>query len=390
MADTDFSTDATIGVSLSFRYLLSSYPANDRDPALDQEFDCEATDVHGRRYAGIPIVELALTGEWLNQSFGEGTIDVEIVPTGTWDDSGFHITDGVIEITVGFSSGLLATEMIVSPSADGAPYKSNWVKWSKIGAMDFTIWKGGVAGERPLPWRSWVYCIKKLGNRAVAYGKNGVSVLSPSGKAWGEQTIYRIGLKSKQAVAGDESVHYFIDKESQLFSLGERLQKLDYSEYLTSVTSPVLSYDLENDLLYICDGTHGYVYSPKDKSLGAGPVNISGLSSQDGTLYAVSPATITTPAFEICTDIYDMGTRNAKTIYWLEIGTNLTGTLQAAIYYRESKAGSFTSTSWFAVDTRGMVFITCYASEFKFRVKNLAYESFELDYINPYGEVHSH
>jgi len=268
--------------------------------------------------------------------------------------------------------------------------KSNWVKWSNIGQMDFTIGRDNVAGERPLDWKGWVYAIKKLGGRAIVYGKNGVSALIPSGNAWGLQTVYRIGLKSKNAIAGDESVHFFIDNKDQLFSLDKSLQKLDYSEYLSVLTSPVLSYDLETGLLYICDGTYGFVYNHANKSLGTGPISITGISSQGGTLYITSPVAIVMPTFEICTNIYDLGTRRGKTIYSLEIGTDLGGTLQAAIDYRLDKAVAFTQTGWFTVDRRGVVHIIAYGREFRFRVKVLAWESLELDYININGEVHQH
>ena len=268
--------------------------------------------------------------------------------------------------------------------------KNNWVAWSNIGQMNFTVGRSNVAGERPLDWKGYIYAIKKLGSKAIAYGKNGVSALVPSGSAWGLQTIHRLGLKSKQAVAGDENVHFFINSKDQLFVFSDGLQRLDYSEYLCVLTSPVLSYEIESGLLYICDGTYGFVYSHADKSLGTGPVNITGISDQDGTLYAVSPATIVTPAFEICTDIYDMGTRRAKTIYSIDIGTDIEGTLKAAIDWSLNKAEGFETTNWFEVDQRGRAQITAYGREFRFRVKNLEYEYFELDYLTANGEVHNH
>jgi len=86
--------------------------------------------------------------------------------------------------------------------------KSNWVKWSNIGQMDFTIGRDNIAGERPVDWKGWIYAIKKMGGRAIVYGKNGVSALIPSENVWGLQTVYRIGLKGKNAIAGDEAIHF--------------------------------------------------------------------------------------------------------------------------------------------------------------------------------------
>ena len=125
------------------------------------------------------------------------------------------------------------------------------------------------------------------------------------------------------------------------------------------MSSPVMSYDAENELVYICDGTLGYVYSPRDKSLGSGPINITGVSSQGGTLYVVSPATILMPDFENCTDIYDFGTRKLKTVFSLEYGTDVEAIMQAKIDYRLDKAVEFSQTSWHDVDEKGFANITC-------------------------------
>ena len=268
--------------------------------------------------------------------------------------------------------------------------RSNFVKWSQIGHLDFTIGRSNVAGEMPLDCKGWVYGIKKLNDKVVAYGENGISLLTPTGVKYGLNTIYRIGLKSKQAVTGDDSIHYFIDNKGQLYSLGESLQKLDYSEYLSAMSSLVMSYDAENELVYICDGTLGYVYSPRDKSLGSGPVNVTGISSQGGILYVAAPSTILMPNFENCTDIYDLGTRKLKTVFSLEYGIDVEATLQAKIDYRRDKAVAFSQTSWHDVDEKGFANITCNGREFRFRTRLTSYEWITLDYINVNGEVLEH
>ena len=268
--------------------------------------------------------------------------------------------------------------------------RRNWIKWSNIGELDFTISRDNVAGERPFDWKGWIYEVKKLGDKVVAYGENGVSILIPSGNNYGLNTVYRIGLKSKQAVTGNDAVHYFIDNKGQLFSLSETLQKLDYSEYLSAMNSPVMSYDAEIDLVYICDGTLGYVYSLRDKSFGSGPVDITGISSQGGTLHAVAPAAIVIPNFEICTDIYDFGTRKLKTIFSLEFGIDLQVALQASIDYRRHKHQTFLQTLWYDVNEGGSAFITCNGREFRFRAKALNWEYFEMDHWIINGEVLEH
>ena len=292
---------------------------------------------------------------------------------------GGHLEDAISQIKV----GTYAT-IYMGPSG------RNWVKWSNIGSLDFTIWKDNVAGERPLDWKGLVYSIKKLGSKVVAYGENGVSFLIPAGNTYGLQTILTLGLSGKQAVSGNDSTHYFIDTTGQLWSLGDSLELLDYSEYLGSLSNPVLSWDTKEDLLYICTGTEGYVYCPKTRSLGSGPVNVTSVATQGGVLYTAAPAAITTPPFEICSDIYDMGTHKYKTIFEIEFGTNIAGTLQAAIDYRASFSDDFTQTAWKTVPVKGAVLITALGREFRIRAKVLAWEYLELDYIIVKGLVHDH
>lgn len=381
----DFIAGVTIAadpivVTVTQHGVRSQWPANDRDPALDQEFDCSYTDVHGRRDAGIPVITVDLTGAWLNQTIFADPIVVTVSQEGGWVTAILVDADPII-VTIGLKSADIVTEL----------FKTNWLKWSNIGSLDFTIDKTNVAGERPLDWRGWIYSIRKLGSKVVVYGENGVSLLLPSDKYYGLQTIYRVGLKGKGAVSGDDSVHYFVDNLGQLWQFSEGLEKLDYSEYLSGMLDNlVLSWDVANKLLYICDGSQGYVYSQDSKSLGAGPVNVTGIDSQSGTLYVASPATIATPTFEICTDIYDLGSRRGKNIYSLEIGTDLTEALEAAIDYRIDKADGFAVTDWHVVDPRGIVFIPVHGREFRFKVKCDTLEYFEVDSITVTGEVCRH
>lgn len=369
-----------VSLALTQRGLFSRWPARPRDPSLDQTFDCAYTDVHGNKDAGIPVISITFAGAWLNWTVFADSIIVTMSQEGGWVTA-ILVTADPITVTLSFKNADVITKL----------FKINWIKWSDIGNLDFTISKINVAGERPLDWKGWIYDIRKLGGKVVAYGENGVSVLLSSDKYYGLQTIHRIGLKGKGAVSGDDSAHYFVDNLGQLWRLSEGLEKLDYSEYLSGMNSNlVLSWDAENQLLYICDGSQGYVFSQDSGSLGAGPINVTGIDSQGGILYVASPATIAIPTFEICTDIYDFGTRKGKNIQSLEIGIDLTETLEAAIDYRLDKAVVFTQTDWHVVDPRGMAYIPVYGREFRFKVKSDVYSYFEIDSIIVNGEVCNH
>ena len=266
--------------------------------------------------------------------------------------------------------------------------KCNFVKWSKIGRLDFTIDESNLAGERPLDWHGCVWHLKRLGNGIVAYGENGVTILNPSGVHWGMDTVYRLGIKNKGAMTGDETIHFFVDKIGQLFQLDNKLTKLDYSEFLSTMGTIVLSLDYEKQVLYICDGIKGYVFGVKDKSFGEGPVNVTGFGVQSGNVYVTSDGEIITPKFEICTDIYDLGTRKAKTIRSIEIGTNITQWLYASVDYRIDYTEEFKQIGWFLFNPNGVAFPKCYGHEFRFRLISTVYEYFELDWMKIKGNIH--
>ena len=337
-------------------------------------------------------VEVSVLGSWLNVNKSAGPIVVTLSVLGTLIIGKLLSSAALLTITVSMGS----PEILTTGS------KQNWIKWANIGNLDFTIWKDNIAGERPLDWHGWTYDIKKLGNKVIVYGEGGVSMLAPSGNTYGMLSVYKAGLKSRQAVAGDDKVQFFIDASGNLFSLGEVAMKsslfessivpdrLGYAEYLSTMVNPVLSWDTLNKLLYICDGTSGYIYSAADKSLGSGPNNITGIGLRGDTLHITASSDIVNPIFEICTDIYDMGSRKNKTISTVELGTDVVGDLWVALDYRKDKAVDFETLGWHKVSPNGVTNIPCFGVEFRIRAKRTSYAYFELDYVRVNGIVHDY
>ena len=381
-----------IVVTLSQNGNMSHFPLAVRNTALDTFYDCRTLGNDGIA-RGILSLTIDILGTWLNVGIVALPITVTITNPGTYVTGTLLSTTALLELTI-----------TMCPAADMVTegVRENWVKWSNIGNLDFTIWKDNIAGERPLDWRGWVYAIKKLGNKIIIYGENGVSLLIPSGNTYGLLSVYKIGLKGKQAVAGSNSEHFFIDTSGDLYSLGENVmkaslfdasiypEKLGYSEYLASLSNPVLSWDEKNNLLYIADGSLGFVYSVDSKSLGSGPINITGIGSQGGVTYVAASTTIVNPVFEVCTDVYDMGSRKNKTISSIELGTDVTGDLWTSIDYRLDKADSFSSLDWSRVNPNGISVTPCFGVEFRFKVKRTTYAYFELDYIKINGAIHGY
>lgn len=364
-----------IEVSTGFYAVRSYFPYDPTNPALDLLFDCQWDS------EDLDIIELetSLVGNWLNISVVADPIEVIGTPHGTLV-GGVVIDAEALNVTVSFRSPDILLEVL----------KKNWFSWSDIGNLDFTIGRGNVAGERPLDWSGWIYGIKKLGKRVVAYGENGVSILKPADKYYGLETVSYVGLHSPRAMTGSDNTHYFIDLNGQMWELGERLTLLDYSEFFLPLGNIVMSYDHKNGIIYICDGTTGYVYSLIEKSLGQGPANVTGVGTRDGTFYVTSPAAIEVPSFEICTDVYDMGTRKFKTIRSIEVGTDLIENMEASIDYRVSNKVAFSNIGWHPVTLEGISYMACRGLEFRFRLRVSNYEYFEIDYIKLNGFVHDY
>ena len=333
--------------------------------------------------------DLTISFNWFNQ---EDSLVISslgnFAPTLKWGESGLTVSSTslfVIAKTITDNS----THLGVGTSANiyFLPLQQNWIKWSDIGNLDFTIGLSNVAGERPMDWPGQVYKIKKLGTNVVVYGANGISLLTPHDVSYGLTNISKIGLKGRNAIIGDSLSHFFISSLGDLYKFDTQLQKLGYQEYLAPMNSPVLSYDERTKIIYICDGNLGYVYATENGSFGIGPPNITGIGYQDDQSYVATPSTVSIPIFEIWTDIIDFGTRGAKTLYSIEFGVDATEPLQAAFEFRVDKSQSFSRTHWAPVSPAGISHIFCHGIEFRVGVRANSYTYLELDSLSIEGRI---
>lgn len=267
------------------------------------------------------------------------------------------------------------------------PLRRNWVRWSNIGDLDFTIGIDNVAGERPMDWSGLVYKIMKLGGKVVVYGENGVSIMTPHDINYGLTTILQTGLAGRNAIAGDDYSHFFIDRLGYLYALETDLKRIGYEEFLSKLINPVLTYNSIEYLLYICDGNLGYIYNTREKSLGEGPVNITGIGYQNGEYLIASKYPINIPNFEVWTDTIDFGTRYEKTLHAIKIGTNLTEDLWISIDVRTAKSRNFMRLPWTITNNAGIANLFCHGVEFRIGVKVNNYEYFEVDSIEIEGVI---
>ena len=360
----DFGGDSVISYAKA-RGVFSGPPAV-RNPALDSSVNVGIDGFFGVAYA---ITEdhsfyVAITDPGIAHAISSGTLVAGIAYPG--DVTGWANSLGVLIIE---------------------DVRQNWVKWSDIGNLDFTIGITNIAGERPMEWPGLVYEIKKLGNTLVIYGANGISIMTPHNISFGLTELSPIGIKGRFAIAGTGLTHFFIDVLGNLYRFDSKLVNLGYQEYLAAMNDPILTLDNSTGILYICDNTLGFVYSTITESFGAGPINVTGLGYQNSTNYITAPEDIVIPTFEIWTDILDMGTRDAKTLHTLGFGTDLAEDLEASIEFRMDKKASFIRLPWVPVNPQGVAYLFCHGIEFRIGAKTSVYTYLEMDSITIEGRI---
>jgi hypothetical protein len=386
MADTSIVC-TPLRLYVTARASRSYSPGGEIDHLLDATLELTPIDII-----------LGQQGHTLSTSITNCQITISIVPSAIMSPGLSHSTCEIpIVLTLRLSQFTVATVTFghvpgVTPAYGSLPRdnsRGNWVKWTKVGRLDFTIDESNVAGERPLNFPGYAYQLLKLGSSIIAYCTDGVAVLKPVGVHWGVEIIRKVGIACKTAVVGNESEHFFVDTFNKLFMLSDgELKLLDYSEYLSLLNDPVLILDNDNRLVYISDASKGFIYSVASNSFGEGPAGLTGLGTVGGINYVASPIPIFTPKFNICTDIYDFGSRNTKTIRQIELGTDLTYELEVMVESRVSNRDNFFESRWVPVNTKGVATIPCYGVEFRFNIRSKIYEYLELDYIKIDGTIH--
>ena len=351
-------------------------------PEYDVVFYCNGYDSAGNYGKGFLNADLEISGEWIGIGHVSNELSLNLAISATYITSENSVHSGAIGLELSLA---INADLIIRPP------QTSWVRWSDIGNLDFTINRKNLAGEAPMPWAGLIYGIMKLGKSVVVYGSGGVTQLVPIDNNWSPKNIHFTGLLSNGAFCGNDNVNLFVDKNGTLFKITDKLESLDYSEFLSTLTGLVMSYDNVNDLAYMCNGTSGYVYSVKDGSLGKCSPYITGISYVNGLPYVIGSNTISRIRPSIATDIFDANSRGNKTIRELEIGTSITGDLEACIEFRLNHKLSFTPSPWFPVTQEGRAFTNCFGKEFKFKIRTVSStstETFKLDYLHVKGRIH--
>jgi hypothetical protein len=129
-------------------------------------------------------------------------------------------------------------------------------------------------GMRPMPYKGAVVKTLPIGDAVLCFGMNsqvsqgGVSALIDT-RAAGDITystrhLINVGIISRAAAAGDDLDAVFVDEESQLWTIDNKLgfERLGYQHDLDDISQStmVVSFDQRNREFYICGTTTGGDY----------------------------------------------------------------------------------------------------------------------------------
>jgi len=339
--------------------------------ANDTLFNCYANN-----YAGVLFVNTSIEGVAASPSYGLGELELFVETT----------IEGIVPLSALYT--LEDLELNVETEITGwavcNELKKNWVGWSKIGEASFELDLINDAGFRPMSWDGYIYKVLKLDKNVGIYGSGGVTlafpVVSPF-PTFGFKEVLAIGIKNKEAVSGNEFVHFFIDVFGCLYKLtAEGLNRLGYEEYLSTLINPVLTWDAGQQRLYISDPDVGYIYN--EDTLTGGYENLTGLYRIANDIKVVSPDTVVANAVEVATDIIDFKRRGMKSIESMQFDAISDIDLSAAIDYRYKKSEPFRTTNWSPLNDEGVAHIRTSGTEFRIRLKGHSHGTFDLSYIS--------
>lgn len=154
------------------------------------------------------------------------------------------------------------------------------------------------------------------------------------------------------------------------------------------MATPVMCHDEVEDLIYICNGTYGFVFNSTENSMGQGPINLTGIGYHEGQSYFMATTTtLAAMGFEVGIDTIDMGNRNFKTITDVEIGVDSTSTFQIGISFKNGISPTFIGPVWFNVTPEGRCFPNCWGKDHRIYVKTTPLDQFKLSYIKVEGQI---
>lgn len=267
--------------------------------------------------------------------------------------------------------------------------KNNWVAWGGIGKIELENLlskedRSNTTGFMPMNFRGDIYTVKKLGDKIMVYGSQGISAIKPGSvrpyktmAQFGREDLFNFGIAGKGAVGGNDKLQVFVDNFGYLHAIDAagKHNRLGYSTFMANLENEiVITHDELKDEYYIADGERCYLMSSGLSEVFQSP---SGLLRQGSALYGVTYDSTDESAY-ITTNGFNMYTDSIKTVQTVE--TMMSGTnLQGAIDYRFQPNESFTRGMVKNISRHGTFVPMVSGVDFRLHLKSSTYVDFSLD-----------
>jgi hypothetical protein len=276
--------------------------------------------------------------------------------------------------------------------AGGFGTADNTVAWSRIGQVDLTTLlslstddKTVSSGTKVMEWDGEVYSVLKLGKSVAVYGSGGISALieatDPIG-TFGYRQINEVGIAGRNAVAGGETEHLWVDKSGYVWLMKVDLQPklLGYQEWmlaLTDIADIVVSYDSQKGDWYISDGATTYLCNERGMtSVYQHPTSVAPYGG--GLIGITEDGTNLTSM--LCTDRLDFQNRDIKTVNTLEADVGTTA-VYGAIDYKFNVNEDWGISTYKQFNKHGFCTPIMSGVELRLRLRWTDYTTFGLSYI---------
>jgi len=273
---------------------------------------------------------------------------------------------------------------------------TNAVAWSAIGSFQFDPAQDIVAGSATLflnnvsQSAAIIYKVLPLENCVAVYSDAGKLLLRPNvvgnSFTYGSQPLSGFGVSSGNHVAGDKSIHGFVDIRNDFWTLtssGE-LTLRGYREWLDDIMSvdTIVSYAPKNKSFYISNGVECLIINEFGAHK-AHQLPSSVFQGFDGYLYGTLDDNEDEEA-RIVTDNLDFGSRGIKSVESLLVGISQSeGIADMAVDWRVHKSAVFQRSSYVTGGPTAEAAIHVAALDFRLVLKADTYVGTYVHYLMP-------
>jgi hypothetical protein len=259
-------------------------------------------------------------------------------------------------------------------------------------SMFMDMYKRNEFGFMPMPWQGTVLAFKPLGKGLMVYGDNGIAYLYPVVEpfpTYGLESILEIGIASRGAMGGGIKEHVWIDSAGALWRITTEFkpEKIGYEEFFSPLIANAINivYNPQEDEYRISgyDGSDTQGYLLTRSGLSKVPQALTGGSFVSGGLIGVTDTTSESDVI-VCTDVFDMGYREDKTITTVEVSFSKASAVHAYICadYRYDGSSEFRTTPWVRLNDKGWERLNVTATEFRLRIKIGSWENVQITDVN--------